>query len=201
MALYEPFGHLQLKLWAKERPRVKLAVWLLTTKSWESTRVRRLQVKCDMALESSQRELQDFLRPHLNQTSEQQVMDAQSPESPTWDNFETPPWESWEKVPFGCSPRTKLKIILYGGRWWLPLSPGRGESSESKVARDLSLHQKGAKWVITNLWLVSDAWPCNKIIVPLPSLILGLLARPSYPPLVLEVESGSKFQLSPIQHT
>jgi hypothetical protein len=30
------------------------------------------------------------------------------------------------------------------GRWWLPLSLGRDESSESKVARGLSEHQKGA---------------------------------------------------------
>jgi hypothetical protein len=35
--------------------------------------------------------------------------------------------------------------ILYGGRWWLPPSPGRGESSESKVAHGLSRHQKGAE--------------------------------------------------------
>jgi hypothetical protein len=35
--------------------------------------------------------------------------------------------------------------ILYGGRWWLPPSPSRGESSESKVARGLSQHQKGAE--------------------------------------------------------
>jgi len=34
------------------------------------------------------------------------------------------PWESGE-----------LQRILYGGRWWLPLSPSRGELSESKVAR------------------------------------------------------------------
>jgi len=30
------------------------------------------------------------------------------------------------------------------GRWWLPPSLGRGDSSESKVARGLSQHQKGA---------------------------------------------------------
>jgi len=50
-----------------------------------------------------------------------------------------------EKVPFGCSLRRELQRILYGGRWWLPPSPGRGESSESKVACGLSQHQKGAK--------------------------------------------------------
>jgi hypothetical protein len=44
-----------------------------------------------------------------------------------------------------------LQRILYGGRWWLPPSPGCGESSESKVARGLSQHQKGAELVLTNL--------------------------------------------------
>jgi hypothetical protein len=37
MASHEPFGHFQPKLWAKEGPRVKLPVWLPTTKSREST--------------------------------------------------------------------------------------------------------------------------------------------------------------------
>jgi len=181
MASHEPFGHLQPKLWAKEGSGVKLAVWLPTTKSRESTRFRRLQEKCYIALESSQRELQDCFKPHPNWRFEQEVMDAQSPRSPTRDSFGTPPWESREKVPFGCSLCGVTQRILYGGRWWLPPSPGRGESSESKVTHGLSQHQKGAEWVLTNLWLVLDAGPCNKIIVPLPSLIPGLLACPSYP--------------------
>jgi hypothetical protein len=61
-----------------------------------------------MALESSRRELQDCFKPHPNQRSEQEVMDAQSPGSSTRDNFGTPLWESGEKVPFGCSPRREL---------------------------------------------------------------------------------------------
>jgi hypothetical protein len=48
------------------------------------------------------------------------------------DNFGTPTWESRENVPFGCSSRGELQRILYGGRWWLPPSPGRGESCVSK---------------------------------------------------------------------
>ncbi len=95
-----------------------------------------------MALKSSRKELQDCFKPHPNRRSEQEVMDAQSPGSPTRDNFGTPPWESWEKVPFECSSRGDLQRILDGGRWWLPPSPGRGESSESKVARRLSQRQK-----------------------------------------------------------
>jgi hypothetical protein len=98
-----------------------------------------------MALKSSRRELQDCFRPHPNWRSEQEVMDAQSPRSPTRDSFGTPPWESREKMPFGCSLHRVTQRILYGGRWWLPPSPGRGESSESKVACGLSQHQKGAE--------------------------------------------------------
>jgi hypothetical protein len=79
MASHEPFGHLQPKLWEKEGLRVKLAVWLLTTKSRELTRIRRLQEECDMELESSQGELQYCFRPHPNRNFEQEVMLAQSP--------------------------------------------------------------------------------------------------------------------------
>jgi hypothetical protein len=59
-------------------------------------------------------------------------MNAQSPESPNRDSFGTPFWESREKVPFGCKCGGEMHIILYGGRWWLPPNPSRGESSESK---------------------------------------------------------------------
>ncbi len=51
------------------------------------------------------------------------------------------------KRPFGCGPRGELQSILYGGRWWLPPSPGRGESCESRVTRGLSWHQGcSRKW-------------------------------------------------------
>ncbi len=68
-------------------------------------------------------------------------MNTQSPGSPNRDSFGTPLWESREKVPFGCRCGGVTQRILYGGRWWLPPSPGRDESSESKVARGLSQHQ------------------------------------------------------------
>jgi hypothetical protein len=87
-----------------------------------------------MALESFQRELQDYFRPHPNKRFEQEVIDAQSPGSSNRGSFGTPSWESRGKVPFGCSLYGVTQRILYGGRWWLPPSPGRGESSESKVA-------------------------------------------------------------------
>jgi hypothetical protein len=105
MASHEPFGHLQYKLWQKEGSRVKLPIWLPTTKSRESTWPRCVQVECDTPLESSQGELEVFFRPHPNQRSEQRVMNSQSPESPNWDSFGTPPWESRDKKPFRCRCR------------------------------------------------------------------------------------------------
>jgi hypothetical protein len=120
MASHEPFRHLQHKLWLKEGPEVKLAVWLSTTKSRESTRSRCMQVECNTPLKSSQGELQVCLRSHPDRRSRREVMNAQSPGSLNQDNFGTPLWESQEKVPFGCRCAGVTQSILYGGRWWLP---------------------------------------------------------------------------------
>jgi hypothetical protein len=104
-----------------------------------------VQRECDTPLESSRGELQFCFKSRPDRRSEQEVMMLQSPRSPSHDNFGTPLWESWDKRPFECGCGGVTQRILYGGRWWPPLSPGRVESSESKVARGLSQHQKGAE--------------------------------------------------------
>jgi hypothetical protein len=58
MGSHDPFGHLKHKLWPKEGPRVELAIWLSTTKSWESSPSPCVQVACHITLESSWRRLQ-----------------------------------------------------------------------------------------------------------------------------------------------
>jgi len=58
-----------------------------------------------MALKSSERELQLWFRPRLDQTLQSGDMNSQSFGTPTRDSFETPTWESQEKEPFGCSLR------------------------------------------------------------------------------------------------
>jgi hypothetical protein len=133
MASHEPFEHLQHKLWSKEAPGVKLAVWLPTTKSRESTRFWCAQVKYDTLLEISWGELQLWFRPRPDPGLGRGVMSVQSPGSPNRDSFGTPFWGSREKKPFGCKCGGEPPRILYGGRWWLPPSSGRGESSESKL--------------------------------------------------------------------
>jgi hypothetical protein len=157
MVSHEPFGHMQPKLWAKEGSEVKLSVWLPTTKSRESTSSRRPLKECDMALESSRGELQLWFRPRPDWRSGREVMFVQSPKSPNWDNFETPPWESREKEPFGCSLGGEVQSILYEGRWWLPPSPGRGESSVSKCPWLVPTPKGVLECELTFLWLVLDA--------------------------------------------
>jgi hypothetical protein len=54
-------------------------------------------------------------------------MNAQSFGSPNEDNFETTLWASRDKEPFECGYGRVTQRILYGGRWWFPLSRGLGE--------------------------------------------------------------------------
>ncbi len=113
MGLHDSFGHLKHKLWPKERSGVKLAVWLPTTKSWESTWFTCVQVACDILLESSTKATTLF------QTSSQskvclQSYGPQNRESRNFGNFETPTWESREKRSFGYGPHGEVQNILWG---------------------------------------------------------------------------------------
>jgi hypothetical protein len=46
MGLHDPFGYFKHKLWPKERPGIKLPIWLLTTKSQELPWFTYVQVAC-----------------------------------------------------------------------------------------------------------------------------------------------------------
>jgi hypothetical protein len=74
MGLHDPFGHFKHKLWSKEGPKVKLAIWLPTTKSRESPQFPYVQVVCNIPLESSRQWLQLCFKPHLNQRFSNKVM-------------------------------------------------------------------------------------------------------------------------------
>ncbi len=84
-------------------------------------------------------------------------MSVQSPGSPTWDSFGTPTWESREKEPFGCGSHGVMQRILYGGRWWLPPSPGHGDFCVSKCPWLVPTPKGVLECELTFLWLVLDA--------------------------------------------
>jgi hypothetical protein len=146
MGSHDPFGHMQHKLWQKKRHGVKLAICLPTTESEESTQFPCVQVAYDTPLESSQRGLQLQFKPHPDRRPAQEVIVLQGCEILSFVDFETldfvdfgtPIWESRDKKAFGYHSCGEVQSILYGGRWWLPPSPGRGEFCESKVARGSS---------------------------------------------------------------
>jgi len=140
---------------------LQLTVWLPTTKSRESTRFWGVQIECDTPLESSWGELQNCFRPHPNSRFESGVMSSQSPKSLNRNSFETPLWESWENKPFGCGCGGVTQRILYGGRWWPPLIPGRGESNESVLPVACPNTKGVSEGELTLLWLVLITGPSN----------------------------------------
>jgi hypothetical protein len=98
-----------------------------------------------------------------------------------WDNFGTPTWGSWEKEPFECSPRGALQRILYGGKVVASPESGPWWVLWSKVPVACP-NTQGCPRMWTNHFVV--CFGCRfklDLLVPLPSLIPGLLARPSTP--------------------
>jgi hypothetical protein len=65
------------------------------------------------------------------------------------------------------------------GRWWLPLSPGRGESCESVFARGESMHPKCFNCALTNMLFGScrSVWIIN-LLINIPSSHLRASTRP-----------------------
>jgi len=131
----------------KRRAGSKLAVWLPTTKSQESTSSQRRLEKCDTTLESSRRELKLWFRTRPDPSSKRGAVAVQSPGTPTRDSFGTPFRESQQNVSFGCSLRGETQRILYEGRWWLPrirvmlcfvVQSARGKSQHPRVSQNVN---------------------------------------------------------------
>jgi hypothetical protein len=109
MGLHDPFGHLQHKLWPKERPGVKMVVWFLTTESQESTQFPCVQVACDTSLKSSRQELQLWFKLRPDQRFARKVMVLQSCGTSNFGNFAI----QMEKKPFRCHSYGVVQNILY----------------------------------------------------------------------------------------
>jgi hypothetical protein len=180
---YDPFGHLKHKLWPKERPRVKLVVWLPTTKSQESARFPRVQVACDIPLESSQRGLQRFFWPHFNWRSAHKVIGVQT--------------LGISKLPFG-SLETKCHLnvglverhkVYYKGEGgdFHQVRAVMGLVSWVRVCSWLVLAPKVLKLCINQLvvWIVQvrvSNWCLSLFLVPIPKLQHPVLPPKCYEP-------------------
>ncbi len=155
MGSHDPFGHLQHKLWYKKKGQEsKLQFDSRPQKvrnqpdfhacRWHATcRWKALNESCNFASNLIPiGVLSTKLQPH------------KVAKVPTDAILRLPFGSPETKKPFECGPHREVHSILYGGRWWLPPSPGRSESCESEVAHGLSQHQRCSNIVLSNLWLV-----------------------------------------------
>jgi hypothetical protein len=111
---------------------------LPTTKSQESTWFTWFQATCHISLERSWQGLQLFFGSHCDRRSAKKVMRPQSRGSPHWRDFGTPTRESWERKAIWMQALWRVTEYTIRGKVVASPSPGRGESSESKVARGSS---------------------------------------------------------------
>jgi len=127
MGSHDLFGHLKHKLWSKEGPKVKLSIWLPTTKSRESPRFPCVKVACQIPLKSSRWKLQICFRPHLNWSFAHKIMGVQSCGSPNVGNFGTPLASFGTKWHLGVGSWPCIKNTIRGkvvaspksGPWWV----------------------------------------------------------------------------------
>jgi hypothetical protein len=147
MPSHWPFGHLQPKLWEKEGPGVKLAVWLPTNKSQESTFFWHPIRACNMALERSRRELQLRFRPRCDRTLQLGVMAVQSSGSPAGTisglHFGSPRISAiWMYSPRRAADNTIGSMVVPYSRVWAVVSlvcpSARGKSQHQRVSRMLN---------------------------------------------------------------
>jgi hypothetical protein len=123
IGLHNLFGHLKHKLWPKEGLGIKLAVWLPTIKSRESTRFACVYVACDLLLKSFWWGLQLFLRLHLNWRSVREVMGPKIARIPIMGISGLPGqnviwmWASWRGTKYII--RGKVVASTKYGPWWV----------------------------------------------------------------------------------
>jgi hypothetical protein len=163
MGLYRPFGHPKHKLWSKERPGVKLAIWLPTTKSRELTQFPYVQEMCNIPLEISWWGLQLCFRPCCHRRSAQEVMCLQSCRSPRCWNFGS--GSLGTKSHLDVAPMERRRVyykgecggFLQSGPWWVLCV---------RIARGSSKHQKCSNYALTSwCWFCAGLCEWVKLVI------------------------------------
>jgi hypothetical protein len=180
MASYEPFRHLQPKLWAKEGPGVKLAIRLLTSKSRESTSSQCPILECNTTLKSSRGELKLWFKPRCDRTLQSGVRSSQSPRTPTGTISGFQLGSPKKKSHLDVASAESCRVYYMGEGGGFPRVRAV-VSLVSQVPVACPNTQGCSRMLINPLWLVFECKFKLDNLVPLPSLISGLLTCPSTP--------------------
>jgi hypothetical protein len=123
MNSHDPFEYLKHKLWLKEGPGVKLAIWLSITKSQELPRFPCVQVACYIPLESSQWGLQLCFRLHSIKGLKTKLWAPKVVRVPTLGISRVPKQNViWVLVPWlGTEYTIRGKVVASpkSGPWWV----------------------------------------------------------------------------------
>jgi hypothetical protein len=154
MGFHDPFGWLKHKLWPKEGPKVKLTIWLPSTKVGNPPDFLafRWQVTyCWKALNKGY----NF---SLNLTS------IEGLHTKLWASkvagvlilgisgiSRLSHWSLGIKWHLSDGPMARHIVYYKGGRWWLPPSLGHDDSCESMFVHGSSVHQRCSDYTLTNL--------------------------------------------------
>jgi hypothetical protein len=160
MGSHDPCEHSTHKLWPKERLRVKLAIWFLTTKSQESPRFPCVQVACDISLKSSQQGLQLCFGLDLNRRFAHKVMGPKVAEVPTMGKWHlcARPMARLKVVPF----KNDLVFWLISGLLFIFAKMNQGFAQNPFVYISMVLL---AQTFRSNGWTTRPTWLHKHVMV------------------------------------
>jgi hypothetical protein len=111
MGSHDSFEFLKHKLWPKERPGIKLAIWLLITKI---ALIPLREGGMPHTIGKILTRATTFLKLDFDQRSKEEIIGLQSRRSPNFGDFETSTWESQDKMTLGVGPMAKHRVYYKG---------------------------------------------------------------------------------------
>jgi len=128
MGLHRSFGHVKHKLWSKERSGIKLAIWLWPLKVGSRPDFRA----CRWCVAYHWKAFDEGYNFASNLISiiglHAKLWRPKVTRVPTWAISGLPLESPETKSHLDVGPVDRCKVYYKGGRWWLPPSPGHGES-------------------------------------------------------------------------
>jgi hypothetical protein len=198
---HDPFGFLKHKLWPTERSRVKLAVWLMSTKNQKSPWFPRVQAACHIAWKDLDKGYNFVLDLISIGGLHTKLWAPKVAGVPIWGISGLQLESLGTKWHLGASPVARHKEYYKGEGGGFSPSLGRGESCEYVFAHGFSMHQKCSNSALTNLLfgLCRSVWIIDSLVI-CPSPHAGAPTHPSTPKMLWAREHAQLLILSLFSH-